>query len=259
MNTKSLMATILTSVLIANIGLASAVKKGRKIFEEANERNDGFGDSVVQVQMILKTRSGKESKREFILQTLEGSDDKDKTKLVFVSPKYIKKTALLTHIKTDEDDKQWLFLPASGRTKRISSSNQSGSFVGSEFSYEDLRAPVLDKYTYKYIKNEKIGKQNYFVIERYPASKDSGYTKQIVWLDKKHYRMHKIEYYDRKKSHLKTLIAKNYKKYLNKYWRSHFQEVKNHQTGKSTRLKIKKIEFRQGLSKRDFLEQSLKK
>ena len=70
--------------------------------------------------------------------------------------------------------------------------------MGSEFAYEDLSSQEVEKYKYKYIKDDKVDGVDCFVIERYPVDKDSGYTKQQVWLDKDEYRVQKVDYYDRK-------------------------------------------------------------
>ena len=67
------------------------------------------------------------------------------------------RTALLIHVHGESADDQWLYLPALKRVKRISSSNRSGSFMGSEFAYEDLTAPAVEKFTYRYLRDEPCG------------------------------------------------------------------------------------------------------
>ena len=75
-----------------------------------------------------------------------------------------------------------------------------------------------------------------FVFERYPVDKKSGYTRQIIWMDKEHHKERKIEFYDRKDSLLKTLVFADFHQYLDQYWRAHDMHMENHQTGKTTRL-----------------------
>ena len=67
----------------------------------------------------------------------------------------VKGVNILSHTKIFEPDDQWLFLPALKRVKRISSRNKSGPFMGSEFAYEDLVSREVEKYSYKFIKDEK--------------------------------------------------------------------------------------------------------
>jgi outer membrane lipoprotein-sorting protein len=90
------------------------------------------------------------------------------------------------------------------------------------------------------------------VIERYPVDKDSGYTKQQVWLDKDEYRIRKVDYYDRKGQLLKTFTPTKYEKFLDKYWRAHEMKMVNHQNGKSTDLVWSNFKFKTGLKDDDF-------
>ena len=162
-----------------------------------------------------------------------------------------------TH-KSGPDD-QWLYLPALKRVKRISSRNKSGPFMGSEFAYEDLSSQEVEKYTYKHLRDESFNDMDSFVIERDPADPNSGYTRQVVWIDKAEYRPQKIDYYDRKNSLLKTLTFGDYRQFLERYWRSHDMHMENHQTGKSTRLTWSDYKFKTGLTERDFDRNSLKR
>ena len=239
-------------------------EKGLAIAIEADRRNTGFGDSKVKLLMTLKNRHGQESRRKMRTRTLEVKGDGDKSLIIFDTPRDVKGTAMLTYSHKTGDDDQWLYLPALKRVKRISSSNKSGSFMGSEFSYEDLGSQEVEKYTYKWLRNEpcptdEFSQLSCFVLEFYPVDKTSGYTREVVWMDEKDYRTIKIDFYDRKKSLLKTLISKNYKKYEGKYWRPLDMEIVNHQNGKSTRLVFEDYQFHSGLTKRDFTQASLKR
>ena len=98
-----------------------------------------------------------------------------------------------------------------------------------------------------------------YVVERDPVDKHSGYTRQVVWYDKAEYRPQKVDYYDRKNEHLKTLTFHEYRQYLDKFWRGMRYEMVNHQTGKSTTLSWKEYVFRSGLTDRDFDKNTLKR
>ena len=131
--------------------------------------------------------------------------------------------------------------------------------MGSEFAYEDLSSQEVEKYTYKYLRDEEYEGIDAYVIERIPEDKYSGYTRQEAWLDKAEYRPLKIVFYDRKNTRLKTLTYIGYQQYLDRYWRADEMYMENHQTGKSTRLVWKDYEFQTGLKERDFDRNSLKR
>jgi outer membrane lipoprotein-sorting protein len=237
----------------------SAEEKGLAIAVEADRRDSGFGDNTAELIMVLRNRHGEESIRDMRAKTLEVDGDGDKNLTLFDRPADVKGTALLTYTHKTDDDDQWLFLPALKRVKRIASNNKSGPFMGSEFAYEDIASQEVEKYTYKYLRNEMLDGEEMFVLERYPVDRKSGYTRQVVWMDTAEYRARKIDYYDRKDSLLKTLTFEGYRQYLDKYWRADEMVMINHQTGKSTRLSWKNYRFSTGLTDRDFDRNALKR
>ncbi len=256
---SKLLITLLVALLGFNASAQTQEEKGLAIALEADRRDSGWGDFQAQMSMLLRNRHGEESLRQMRVKSLETVDDGDKSLIVFDEPKDVKGTALLTFSHKVKDDDQWLYLPALKRVKRIASRNKSGPFMGSEFAFEDLASQEVEKYTYKYIRDDELDGKPVFVNERYPVSKYSGYTRQLVWVDQAEYIPLKVEYYDRKNALLKTLIFKGYRQYLDKYWRADEMFMENHQTGKSTLLTWKDYTFRTGLKDSDFTRNSLKR
>lgn len=239
----------------------SAEEKGFEISARSDRSDRGFSDSTVDLKMVLRNAANKESSRSLSIKTLEIPDENvgDKSLVVFDSPRDINGTALLSHAQILDPDDQWLFLPALKRVKRISSTNKSGPFVGSEFAFEDFTATELNKYTYKWLREEPCGDFTCDVVERYPRYENSGYTKQISWVDQSVYQVRRVDFYDRKDSLLKTLILSEYKEYEGGVWRSHHFAMKNHQTEKSTELIYSNYQFKTGLDDNDFVKGVLKR
>lgn len=235
----------------------TAEERGLEIATEADKRDTGFKDNVVELRMTLRNSQGQESTRKLQTSNLEVDGEGDKSLVVFDEPRDIKGTAFLSFTHKTGPDDQWLYLPALKRVKRISSNNKSGPFMGSEFAYEDISSQEVEKYTYKFIREETVGNTPMFVVERYPVDRKSGYTRQIVWYDQAEYRLQKIEFYDRKDALLKTLVYDGYQQYLGKYWRADRMSMENHQTGKSTELLFSNYEFQTGLKDKDFNKNSL--
>lgn len=233
---------------------------GRKIAQDARSNEQGFGNYTAGQTMVLRNKQGQESRRQLRVKILEVPGDGDKSLFVFDEPRDVRGTALLIHGHVDGPDDQWLYLPALKRVKRISSSNQSGSFMGSEFAYEDLTAQAVEKFTYRYLRDEPCGEGlTCTVTERFPVDRKSGYSRQIVWRDKNELRAWKVEYYDRKNAHLKTLTLENYAQYLDQYWRAESMSMVNHLTGKSTTLNWSDYEFRTDVDDRDFTRTGLRR
>ena len=210
--------------------------------------------------MILKDKQGYTSKREIRVKGLEGlNGDGDKTLMIFDTPKDQQGTALLTFSHVNEDNDQWLYLPALKRVKKIASRKKSGPFVGSEFSFEDIGGSEVGEFYYKYLREETLDGHKCFVVESFPKDRYSGYTSKITWFDQEHYRTLQVEFYDRKKSHLKTLRASGFRLYNNTFWRPDVLKMINLQSGKSTELRSKNIVFSSGLKKSAFNKNALKR
>ncbi len=234
-------------------------ERGLEISQEADRRGNGFGDFRAEMEMILKNRRGDESRRYIRVLGLEVEGDGDKGMSIFDEPADVKGTAMLTYSYKVKSDDQWLYLPALKRVKRIASKKKDGPYMGSEFAYEDLGSQEVEKYTYKYLRDEVYQGMDCFVVERYPVDKYSGYTRQVTWIDKEEYLPRRTDYYDRKNGLLKTLTFIGYKKYLEHHWRPDEMFMENHQTGKTTRIVWRNYRFRTGLKESDFQVNDLKR
>ena len=264
-NPLSRPALLLSGLLLAMLawpaGLAaeSAEEAGLRIATEARERQKGFGNFIASMTMTLRNKRGQESHREVRLKVIEVEGDGDRTMFVFDRPRDVRGTAFLVHAHKQDADEQWLYLPALKRVKRISSSNQSGSFMGSEFSYEDMGTVEIEKFTHRHLRDEACGELQCAVLERVPVSKDSGYSRQLVWLDREELRTMQIRFFDRRDAHLKTMVVEGYKQYLDRFWRSSRIAMTNHLTGKSTLLVWSDYEFGADLDLGDFTRTALKR
>ena len=240
----------------------TAEEKGLRIAREAEQQDAGFQSYTAVGNMILRDRQGRESPRDFNVRALEVEDDGDKSLIVFDRPGDIRNTGLLTFSHKEGNDDQWLYLPALRRVKRISSDNKSGSFVGSEFAYEDLISPEVEKFTYKWLRDEPCPaaeELTCFVSERVPVDKSSGYSREVVWMDQEEYRVVKVDYYDRKDALLKTLTSRDYKQYRERYWRPGYMLMSNHQSGKSTVMIWRDYDFFADLADRDVSRRALER
>ena len=240
-------------------GAASPEEAGLKIARDAYDRGKGFGNFAARQAMVLRNKRGQESRRELRIKVLEVEDSGNRTLFVFDRPRNVKGTAFLIHSHRDKTDDQWLYLPALKRVKRIGSSNRSGSFMGSEFSYEDLGSQEIEKYTYKFLRDEACGSSMCTVVEQVPTAKRSAYRRQLVWREKKSLRARKVAYFDRRNTHLKTLTFSKYKLFLDRFWRAGEMKMVNHLTGKSTDMFLSDFKFRGKLSEREFTRTGLKR
>lgn len=272
--TKTILATAAVFLLSVPLTIASAteqgandvdpVTRGLEIAEQSKQQESGYASSEALLKMVLTDAAGSTSERELRQKVFEVPDPDvgDKSLLIFDRPRDVSGTALLTHAKILDPDDQWLYLPSLKRVKRISSANKSGPFVGSEFAFEDLSSQEVGKYSYLWLRDEAcpspLEDRACFVVERTPLYENSGYTRQITWVDKQDFLVRKVDYFNRRNIHSKTLTLSDYRQYNETFWRSHDLFMENLETKKKTRLTWQSFEFGTNLTESDFDQSSLK-
>lgn len=249
-----LLAGLILAGLLLSLAALAATDKGFEIAARSDRSDRGFGDSEVELKMILRNAAGQEATRDLWISTLEIPNENvgDKSLVVFNTPRDIEGTALLSYAQILEPDDQWLYLPALKRVKRISSANKSGPFLGSEFAFEDFTSLELNKFSYRYIGTEACGNLTCDVVERTPLYENSGYTRQLAKIDQDVYQIREVVFYDRRNSLLKTLTLDDYRDYGDGLWRAQLMRMVNHQTGKSTDLIYGDYRFASGQTDKDF-------
>lgn len=248
-------ATFATSVTPKKAGLTPE-QAGLAIAKKMEKTNEGFVGEESEMELILIDAKGTRVTRVLKGMTKEVSGDGDKSISIFLNPRDVKGTKMLTHSHKVGDDDQWLFLPSLRKVKRISSRSKSSSFMASEFSYEDLGSQEIDKYNFKLLKKIKGG----WILERIPKEK-SGYSKMKTYISKKYMSAVKVEYYDRKNELLKVAKFSDWKKYKvgkKTLWRASKIHMKNVQTKKESIFTWKKRKIGVNHANRLFRKSALK-
>lgn len=131
--------------------------------------------------MKMNLIDSKNNVRQRGLKTYKLSDKK--TMMWFLSPADVKGSCFFKISYDDKDDDMWIYLPALGKVRRIASSAKTGTFMGSDFTYEDMGDRKLKDYTYKLLRNETYEGKQCWVIESIPVSGAStDYGKIISWI-----------------------------------------------------------------------------
>ena len=182
---------VLLFSLVASPAMAADDPKAREIMTAVDEREDG-DNQTSNMQMVLIDKRGKQRVRE-LRSFRKDKDPDDLSMMFFLSPADVEDTGFLTYDfdDADRDDDQWLYLPALKKTKRIASSDKSGSFMGSDFSYADMTERPLEKYEYQLLKEGELDGHPVWIIQSTPIDDDeideTGYTKSIQFVRKDNY------------------------------------------------------------------------
>ena len=171
-------------------------------------RNRIKSDTIsTRSRMIITAKNGTQSERVIDQYSKDSSAGNKRSVIVFQSPASVAGTRFLTMDNPGRDDDRWIFLPSLGRVRRIAASEGSGSFVGTDFSYDDIssqdRNTALDNH--RIIREEKVQGVDCYVIESTPKDSSYQYSKMIQYIDKLTLVNYKIELYDKKNVQVKLL------------------------------------------------------
>jgi outer membrane lipoprotein-sorting protein len=157
-------------------------------------------------RMIITAKNGSTSERRIEQYSKDGPKG-SRTVVIFQSPANVANTRFLTMETGGGSNDQWIFLPSLGKVRRIAASEGSGSFVGTDLSYDDVssadRDPDLDTHTL--LREETLNGKICYVIESKPKDSSYQYSKMIQWIGKDDKVDYKVELFDKRGTHVKTL------------------------------------------------------
>lgn len=227
--------------------------KAREIMQKVLDRDDG-DNRTAEMEMILIDQKGKKRLRK--LQTFQKDKAEDSYGLMFfLHPADVKDTAFLTYDYDDgdRDDDQWLYLPALRKTKRIASTDKSGSFMGSDLNYSDMTDLVLEDYDFFLKKEREDRGHKVWIIESVPRSekviKETGYTKTWHFVRQDIFYVVRAISWVHQKSYLKYLDVKKLEQ-INGIWvgtEMHVFKKQGKKTRHKTILRLHDVKYDQPL------------
>lgn len=244
-----LLAALPAALPAQNGKISENVKRGREIAATVDRNDAGFIDYVVNGEMIVRRPGGAQAKRDFEMNTLEVRNDGDKRLVVFSRPRDLTGFVSLTFTNPGAPDDQWIYLPAVKRVKRLAARDKTGSFAGSEFSYEDIATWELSNYDYEFIRNEPCGEPaaTCHTIANLPKYEYSGYSRLVETIDPRIWQPVRIVYFDKSGRQLKQLEFFGYKKFQGKFWRPSRMVMTNLRDKSVSEIVWKDYRFKTGL------------
>ncbi len=216
---------------------------GEEVMDRVAETRNAPADTVYEAEMILVEKDGSEKIRR-IKYYLKGDE---KSLMRFLSPAEVKGVAFLAL----SDEQMYIYMPAFKKIRRIASHVKNESFMGSDFSYEDMGESDYEK---KYSAKILAETEKEYILECIPKEgSDVGYSKLKLWIDKERWLMDKVEFYDKKERLLKILTNTG-KEEIQGYWTHKKMEMHNVIDQHKTIFRLIKVKFDTGL-KDDFFSQ----
>ncbi|MCF6293124.1 MAG: outer membrane lipoprotein-sorting protein [Robiginitomaculum sp.] len=151
------------------------------------------------------------------------------------------------------------------KVRRISASDRGDYFLGTDFSYEDIKLETkvsIDDYTRKTLGEAMIDGHRTFIVEATPVdkktAKELGYSKVTQWVDAEIWMVRKATFDSLRGKPLKTIYTKEIKQ-VQGIWSAHQLKVENHKTGHTTKFTFSDIDYQKEISDDLFTERALRR
>jgi outer membrane lipoprotein-sorting protein len=225
---------------------AAWADSGRDIMQRVYKQADIFPQSEAQVRLIVVDGKGRERERFFNLRS-KGDSAFKRSLVKFFKPANVKGVGLASETDLGTNGKQqWVYFPSLKSVKKLSSSEQDGSFMGSDFSYSDIAGRTLDQDTHKvFQQNDK-----FYVIESVPHNKADAYSKYYTTVDKATNIVRSVTFYDKGGDKLKTLSNRKVIKVQGELMVSN-SVMSNHKSGGSSTMERSSIKVDVNFSNND--------
>ncbi|HLD29165.1 MAG TPA: outer membrane lipoprotein-sorting protein, partial [bacterium] len=214
-------------------------------------------DVKIRVSMKLINREGKERLRELTMTRKNYDKGRQKYFTYFHNPSDVRGTTFMVWKEPEENDSRWLFIPAIKLVTRISARDSRSSFVGSDFTYEDIsgRNPEADAHTL--VREEKVEGKDCYVLESIPGS-EADFARKTVWIDSATFLPLKEEYYDLRGELYKVFTAAETKN-AGGFWTVTKRTMKDIKRGHRTEVTFDEIKYNTGVSDSLFTERYLRR
>ena len=233
-------------VIVSTLLLAGSLfaESGYDIMKKADEVAEPKTSSSTAT-LTIHSKKGSDRIREVIMKSKDYGDVK-KEVIVVTTPKDVSGTAYLMFDYEDEskDSDNWLYLPAMKKTRRIASSGSEseGSFMGTDFTYQDMGDRSLSKYDYKLLGEEDLDGIACYKVECISKAGTEKDPRYITYIGKSDYIMRKCEFYDRQNQLHRLLTCSNFTS-IKGFTTAQVMKMENVQTGTWSLIETKNIQY----------------
>jgi outer membrane lipoprotein-sorting protein len=228
----------------------------RKILDAVYEQ-DTSHDTTMRAVFDIFDGGGHKTTKKFLLFRL-GSPGNSKTLVRFTDPAEIRGVTLLSYNHKGDTDRQWLYIPATQRTRSVTPRERSEKFAGTDFTYEDVQERVLDDFNYRLLsENELIDGHKTYKVEAKPLDAGrSQYRYIYYWVGQSVPVVLHAEMYDRDGKLVRELHASALKK-VSGIWGARHVEMRSVEGRTRTVLTIDEAKFNQHLDVKRFAPENL--
>ena len=214
-------------------------------------------DMRARIKMKLINPQGNVRERDLTMLRLNlGVTGDQRYYMYFHGPSDVKGTTFMVWKYPAREDDRWIFIPAVKLVKRIAADDKRSSFVGSDFTYEDVSGRDLDDEVYSLVRKEDFGGRPAYVVESKPKA-PADYARRLSWIDQERWLPLKEEYFDARNELIRTFTADKIEQ-KGQHWTVTARSMKNLQNGHRTEVAYQEVEYDVGLKDDIFSERYLR-
>lgn len=186
-------------------------EQARSIFENVDDRRSSISTETAEMSMVITdSRDRTRSRSMQFWSKIEGDDTS--SLIIFSAPGNVRGTGFLS-VNEDGNTTQRLYLPTVGRIQLIGSGERGDSFMGSDFTYEDLGDQDPDDYDFEWLEEYE---DRYRVRATKPESQQYSFVEFEI--DKVRYTLLNIHYFDQDGNQIKRLEAERFEQLTDQLW-----------------------------------------
>lgn len=236
---KRLTAAVCMATVLA---VAAGAMTGEEVMRAVEARDGGRAVQAL-IEMRLTDNRGSTSERIIEGFGVETDAGLNRMVVVFHRPASVQDTRFLVVENADRADDQWIYLPALRRVRRIAAAEGGESFMGTDFTYDDLRSRSVDDDRHALVREEACGEHHCFVVESVPRDPTSSqYRRRVQWVPRDIWIPTRVELYDSRDRLLKISRVERLEE-VQGYWTPMESVMENVQTNHSTRLTVQRIQY----------------
>lgn len=245
------------------VGLTPSVARAQPAGQEIASRSlEAFyyaGDDMrVRVSMTLINPQDKKRRRELTMLRRDfGSAGDQRYYVFFHAPADVKGMTFMVWKYPGKEDDRWIFIPSIKMVRRIAANDKRSSFVGSDFTYQDVSGRDVGDETHELLRSEDLGGRPCFVLESRPKGR-ADYARRVSWVDKERWLPLREEYFDARGDQVREFMADEVEA-VGSHWMVTKRTMRNLQTGHRTEVMFKDVAFDVGLEEQLFTERFLRR
>jgi len=215
-------------------------------------------DGRAKITMRLINKQGKERLREMtMLRKNLGTGGEQRYYIYFHKPSDVKGTSFMVWKYPAKEDDRWIFIPAIKLVRRIAADDKRSSFVGSDFTYEDISGREVGDETHSLLRSEDWQGRPTYVIESRPKTAID-YVRRVSWIDRDRHLPLKEEYYDAQGEILRIFTVDEIKQ-VDGFWTAARRTMRDNQSGHRTEVAFQEIKYNVGVGDDLFTERYLRR